>query len=164
MFGLRQQMDRLLEDTFGGQAGRNEWSPAVDIHETDQHLTFAVELPGLQPEDVNVTAVDGILTIHGQRNEERREGEPRRYHLIERNYGAFTRRFQLPRGVDDEKIEAAVAQGMLQVRIPKAALPQPKTIEVKAGVDAGGRAQPAIARGTSQQDLPENAASAPEST
>ena len=164
VFGLRRQIDRLFEDTFGrGQAGRNEWSPAVDIHETDQDLTFAVELPGIQPEDVNVTTVDGVLTIHGERNEERREGEAWRYHLIERSYGTFMRRFQLPQGVDDEKIEATVAQGMLQVRIPKTALPQPKRIQVKAGVDAGGRAQPVIARGASHQDSPKKAVGAHQS-
>ncbi len=155
VFGLRRQIDRLFEDTFGrGQAGQTEWIPAVDIHETDQELTFAVELPGIKPEDVEVTAVDGVLTIHGERNSERRDGEDWRYHLIERNYGSFMRRFQLPQGVDDEKIEADVAQGMLQVRIPKTALPQPKKIQVKAGVDATSRAQQVIGRGESRQDSP----------
>jgi HSP20 family protein len=158
VFGLRRQIDRLFEDTFGrGQAGQNDWIPAVDIHETDQELTFAVELPGIKPEEVEVTAVDGVLTIHGERSTERREGEEWRYHLIERNYGSFMRRFQLPQGVDDEKIEADVAQGMLQVRIPKTALPQPKKIQIKAGVDASNRAQPVVGRGESRQDSPKKA-------
>jgi HSP20 family protein len=158
VFGLRRQIDRLFEDTFGrGQAGQNDWIPAVDIHETDQELTFAVELPGIKPEDVEVTAVDGVLTIHGERNAERREGEEWRYHLIERNYGSFMRRFQLPQGVDDEKIEADVAQGMLQVRIPKTALPQPKKIQIKSSVDAGSRAQQVVGRGESRQNSPKKA-------
>ena len=153
VFGLRRQIDRLFEETLrSGPAGRNEWIPAVDIRETNQELTFAVELPGIKPEDVQVTAVDGILTIHGERNEEQREGEEGRYHLIERNYGSFMRRFQLPQGVDDEKIEADVAQGMLQVRIPKAALPQPKKIQVKVGVEASSRTHPAIGRGESRPE------------
>jgi HSP20 family protein len=164
VFGLRRQIDRLFEDTLrGGPGGRNEWIPAVDIRETNQELTFAVELPGIKPEDVEVTAVDGILTIHGERNEEQREGEEGRYHLIERNYGSFMRRFHLPQGVDDEKIEADVAQGMLQVRIPKTALPQPKKIQVKVGVEAGHRAQPAIGRGESRPDSPKKAAGAHQS-
>jgi HSP20 family protein len=151
-----RQIDRLFEDTFArANAGRNEWRPAVDIHETDQDLTFAVELPGIRPEEVEVTAVDGVLTIQGERNEERTEGQEGRYHLIERNYGSFMRRFQLPQGVDEEKIEAAVSQGILKVRISKTALPQPKRIEVKAGVDATSRA---IGRGESRQDSPKKAA------
>ena len=161
VFGLRRQIDQLFEDTFGrGQPGRNEWVPAVDIHETDQELTFAVELPGIRPEEVEVTAVDGILTIRGERNQESRNGEEGRYHLIERNYGSFIRRFQLPHGVDDDKIEADVAQGMLKVRIPKTALPQPKRIQVKAGLEASSRAQPAIGRGESRQDSPKKMAGA----
>jgi HSP20 family protein len=167
VFGLRRQIDRLFEDTLrsgaaGWNDGRNEWIPAVDIRETNQELTFAVELPGIKPEDVQVTAVDGILTIHGERNQEQREGEGR-YHLIERNYGSFMRRFQLPQGVDDEKIEADVAQGMLQVRIPKTALPQPKKIQVKVGVDASYRTQPAIGRGESRPETPKKGAGAHQS-
>ena len=164
VFGLWRQIDRLFEDSVGrGQAGRNEWAPAVDIHETEQELTFAVELPGIKPEDVEVTAVDGILTIHGERNEELRDGEEGRYHLIERHYGSFMRRFQLPQGVDDDKIEADVAQGMLQVRIPKTALPQPKKIQVKAAVEASPPAHQAIGRGESRQDSPKKVAGARQS-
>lgn len=73
------------------------------------------------------------------------------------------RRFQLPQGVDDEKIEADLAQGMLQVRIPKTARPQPKRIRVKAGVDASSRAQPVMGRGESRQDSPKKLAVAQQS-
>jgi len=164
VFGLWRQIDRLFEDSVGrGQAGRNEWAPAVDIRETSQELTFTVELPGIKPEDVEVTAVDGILTIHGERNEESRDGQEGWYHLIERNYGSFMRRFQLPQGVDEDKIEADVAQGMLQVRIPKTALPQPKKIQVKAAVEETARARQAIGRGESRQDAPKKVAGAHQS-
>ena len=161
VFGLRREIDRLFENTFGrGQAGQNEWTPAVDIRETEQELTFAVELPGTKPEDVEVTADDGVLTIRGESTEERKEGEQGRYHLVERNYGAFMRRFQLPQGVDAEKIEADVEHGLLQVRIPKAALPQPKKIQIKAGADASGRTPQALGRGESRQDSPKKVAAA----
>jgi len=153
-FSLRREIDRLFENTLGrGQAGRNEWTPAVDIHESNEELTFAVELPGIKLEDIEVTAVDGILTIHGERVEERNEAEEGRYHLVERNYGSFMRRFQLPPGVDNEKIEADVEGGMLQVRIPKAALPQPKKVQIKAGTTVLGRAQDAMGRGKSRKEL-----------
>ena|SRR5687767_8469787 len=153
VFGLRREIDRLFENTVGrGQAGRNEWSPAVDIHESDLEVTVAVELPGIDPEAVEVTAVDGILTIQGERTEEQREGMEGRYHLVERSYGSFMRRFKLPQGVDNEKIEADVEHGMLKVRIPKAALPQMKKIEIKNGATVGIRAQHAIGRGKSTEE------------
>ncbi len=153
-FGLRREIDRLFENTFGrGQPGRDEWTPAVDIHETGQELTFAIELPGIKLEDIEVTAVDGVLTIHGERSEERNEGEEGRYHLVERNYGSFMRRFQLPPGVDSEKIAADIEHGMLRVRIPKAALPQPKRIEIKEGATVVVRPQQALGAGESRKDL-----------
>ena len=161
VFGLRREIDRLFEQTFGrGQAGLSEWTPAVDIRETEQELTFAVALPGIKLEDVEVTAEDGVLTIRGESTDERKEGEDGWYHLVERNYGSFMRRFQLPQGVDAEKIEADVENGLLQVRIPKAALPQPKKIQIKAGADASSRTQQALGRGESRQDSPKKVAAA----
>lgn len=153
LFGLRREIDKLFEDTFGrGAVGRNEWAPAVDICETDAGLTLAVELPGIQPENVEVSAVDGVLTIRGERTDDRKEGDDGRYYLLERNYGSFMRRFQLPQGVDSEKILADVENGILQVRVPKAALPKPKKIQVTVGTDVSGSTHHAIAPGESRQD------------
>ena len=147
VFDLRREIDRLFANTFTRtQGGRTEWIPPVDIRETDQELTFEVELPGIKLEDVQVTAENGILTIHGQRTETRSEGDEARYHLVERTYGTFERRFQLPQGVDTEKIEADVELGMLAVHIPKGALPQPKTIAIKVGTNAGRRLEKALGR------------------
>ncbi|HSE65989.1 MAG TPA: Hsp20/alpha crystallin family protein [Gemmatimonadales bacterium] len=145
-FALRRQIDRLLEDTLGhGRAGQGDWVPAVDICETEGELTFSVELAGVRPEDVEVTAEEGILTIHGARTAERSEGEDERYHLVERSYGSFLRRFQLPQGVDADKIEADVKEGVLRVRIPRMALPAPKRIQVKTRVEAVTRPAKALA-------------------
>jgi len=157
VFGLRREIDRLFENTFArGPAGQSEWSPAVDIRETDQELTFEIEVPGIKLEDVEVTAEDGILTIHGQRTERRTDGDEGRFHLVERSYGSFMRRFQLPQGVDTAKIEADVEFGMLEVHIPKGALPQPKTIEIKVGGNAGRRLEKALS-----QDSRQNSKKAP---
>ena len=145
-FALRRQIDRLLEESLGhGHTGQGDWVPAVDIRETEGELTFSVELPGLRPEDVEITAVEGILTIHGVRSQERNEGVEERYHLVERSYGSFLRRFQLPQGVDADKIEADVTEGVLQVRIPRMALPEPKKIQIKARVEAVNRPAKALA-------------------
>jgi HSP20 family protein len=155
LFGPQWELNRLFDDaTPRNQAGPIEWTPAVNIRETDTALTFAVELPGVKLENLAVTADDGVLTIHGQKSEERKEGEEGRYHLVERSYGSFTRRFQLPQGVDADKIEADVADGMLEVRIPKAALPQPKQIRIHSVADARVRAPQALGTGEPRKDSP----------
>lgn len=142
VFGLRREIDRLFEDTFGrGTVGTDAWTPAVDIRENDKELVFTVDLPGVKPENVDVTAVDGVLTIQGERLDDRTEDGAGQYYLAERNYGSFLRRFQLPQGVDSEKILADVEYGMLQVHIPKASLPQPKKITVTSTSDVSPKAQ-----------------------
>lgn len=148
VFGLRREIDKLFEDTFGrGPDGQHAWTPAVDISETDNELTFVVELPGMKAEDVDVSALDGVLTIKGERTDERTVGENERYHLVERNYGSFLRRFQLPQGVDAEKIRADVENGVLHVHIPKAAVSKPMNVRVTAGTNATPAPQQNLSRG-----------------
>ena len=131
LVALRREIERLAQDTSPTRPGAvNEWSPAVDIRETEHELTFAVELPEIQPDEVEVTAQDGILVIRGQRPERDPDG---RYHLVERNVGPFMRHFHLPQGVDTDTIEANFEHGLLEVRIQKVALPQPTRIHVKVG-------------------------------
>ena len=132
VFGLRREIDKLFEDTFGrGGEGMNPWSPAVDVRESDNELRLELELPGIRPEEVEITADNGILTIRGEKRSERKEGEEgSRYHVVERSYGNFMRSFQLPQGLDEEKIEADYDNGILSIHIPKTALPQPKKIQI----------------------------------
>jgi HSP20 family protein len=131
IFGLRREIDRLFEDTFA-RDGSN-WTPAVDIKETASDIRVDLELPGLKPEDVEITTENGLLTIRGEKTKtERKEGEDSRYHVVERNYGSFMRSFTLPQGVDENQIQAEFDSGILSVRIPKAALPQPKRIQISA--------------------------------
>jgi len=138
VFGLRREIDRLFEDAFRlGHSGRGEWSPAVDVRETDQELIFAVEIPGMTANNVEVTTENGVLTIRGERIDEQKDGDQGRLHLAERNYGSFARRFQLPHGINHEAIQADVEFGMLTLRVPKAALPEPKQIRVNAGPALG---------------------------
>ena len=123
---------------------REAWSPAADIHETDTELTFAVELPGITPDQVRVTADARVLTISGTRTTRDRD-EARaagREHMGARNEGAFTCRFELPPGVDPALITARYAHGLLDVRVPKGVAPEPTLIPVTTTVDgrspAGG--------------------------
>jgi HSP20 family protein len=128
IFGLRREIDRLFEDTFARDG--NNWTPAVDIKETDNDIRIDLELPGLRPEDVEITAENGLLTIRGEKRSERKEGDDGRYHVIERSYGTFMRTFTLPQGVDESQIQAEFNDGVLSIRIPKSALPQPRRIQI----------------------------------
>jgi HSP20 family protein len=130
IFGLRREIDRLFEDTFARDG--SSWTPAVDIHETESEIRVDLELPGLKPEDVEITAENGVLTIRGEKRSERKEGEQNRYYVVERSYGSFMRTFQLPQGVDEEQIGAEFDNGVLSLRVPKAALPQPRRIEISS--------------------------------
>ena len=146
IFGLRREIDRLFDDTFARDG--NAWTPAVDVKETDKDIRVELELPGLKPEDVEITAEQGVLTIRGEKKSERREDEDSRYHVVERTYGAFMRTFQLPQGIDEEQINAHFENGILSLQIPKAALPQPRRIQINATQKSQ---QGAVGSGNQQQ-------------
>ena len=131
IFGLRREIDRLFEDTFARDG--NSFTPAVDIKENDNEIRLDLALPGLKPEDVEITAETGVLTVRGEKHAERKEGDESRYQIIERSYGTFMRMFQLPQGIDADQIKAEFNNGVLSLHIPRAALPQPKRIEISAG-------------------------------
>lgn len=132
-FGLRREIDRLFDDAFTGRSSGagTTWRPAVDVKETGKDLQLHVELPGLRPDDIELDVENGVLTIRGEKSEERKEDdEEGRYHLIERSYGSFYRSFQLPQGIDDKQISADFDNGVLKISIPKAAMAQPRRIEI----------------------------------
>ena len=133
-FSLRREIDRLFDDAFGGNGPRGAagWVPPVDVRESEGELALLFEIPGVTPEQIEVTTDNGVLTVRGEKREERKEGEEGQFHLVERSYGTFSRSFQLPKNLDESKIEATFENGVLMVRIPKAALPQPKRIQVSA--------------------------------
>ena len=157
-FSLRREIDRLFDDAFGAAGARSgsaTWAPAVDVREHDKSLTFEFELPGLRPEQVEITADNGVLTVRGDKQSQRSENEGR-HHIVERTYGSFTRSFQLPQGMDEENIEAQFENGVLTVHVPKTALPQPRKIEIKgAGTSQGngGRKQQVASRSGNQGQL-----------
>jgi len=94
--------------------------PPVEIAESPTEMMLTAELPGMDLDNVHVEVDAGVLTIRGEKQEERKEGdEKQEYHLVERSYGAFNRSFTLPSSVDPEKITAAFEKGVLTVRLPK---------------------------------------------
>ena len=88
------------------------------------------ELPGLEREQVEVTVENGVLTLRGEKKQEKEEGEEGKWHIWERSYGSFERSFGLPRGIDEAKVEAQFENGVLKVTVPKKAGSQGKKIPI----------------------------------
>lgn len=148
---LRREVDRLFDDfhpfdfhlpstrsLFGRDFPaklRGEWpvAPAMDLVEKADAYEITAELPGIDEKNVDIKLANNVLTIKGEKKEEKEEKE-KDYYLSERRYGSFQRSFQLPEGVDANKIDASFAKGILTVKLPKTAEAQKaeKKITVKA--------------------------------
>ncbi len=124
---LHTELNRLL-DAPSGQAG---WRPPVDIRELDDQFTIAVDLPGVDPANIEVTVEKNVLRISGERKTREEQEEPG-YVRFERHEGAFSRHFTLPDNVDSDGVSASGNNGVLMVTIPKAAQAQPRKISVAA--------------------------------
>ncbi|MGE0468531.1 MAG: Heat shock protein, Hsp20 family [Candidatus Nitrospira kreftii] len=107
-----------------------DWTPSVDISETEGEYQIKAEIPDVKKEDVKVTLEDGVLTIQGERKHEKEE-KGKKYHRIERSYGSFVRTFSLPDVIDDDKVKAEFKDGVLNLHLPKSEKAKPKAIEVK---------------------------------
>jgi HSP20 family protein len=107
-----------------------DWSPAVDVRETDKAFVVTADLPGVSAQDLEITTDKGVLTIRGTRPAAGEE--PNRYRRVERAYGKFARRFTLPETAKVDAIEAKTAHGVLTVTIPKREAVQPRRIEIAA--------------------------------
>lgn len=132
VFGLRRDIDRLFEQAYGDSGG-GAWTPSVNVREANDAVLLEMELPGISPEDVDISIDNDMLTVSGEKNEERREGEEEgRYFLVERRYGSFSRSFSLPANIDPEQIRADFDKGLLTIRIPREALPQPRRVQINS--------------------------------
>jgi HSP20 family protein len=144
MLHLRRDVDRLFDESFTGalsqaaglESGRPTWAPAADVRESDAEYVLELEVPGVDPATLELTVERGVLTVSGERANANREGE--RVHLRERMRGRFVRSFRLPKGFDENAIVAETEHGLLRVRLPKAALPQPRRITVQAAGSSNG--------------------------
>ena len=124
-----------LDEFFGRRPGGNGWvdgqgwRPAVDIRETDEDYLFEVELPAMNPKDVDVTLRAGILSVSGERGAVPGDGQ---VHRQERLQGKFTRSFRLPTDADDEAINASAKDGVITIAVGKRSKAKPRAIEVRA--------------------------------
>jgi HSP20 family protein len=109
-----------------------DWVPSVDVSETEGEYQIKAEIPDVKKEDVKVTVEDGVLTIQGERKQEKEE-KGKKYHRVECSYGSFVRSFTLPDLVDEGKVKAEFKDGVLNLKLPKSEKAKPKSIEVKIG-------------------------------
>jgi len=106
-----------------------DWTPTVDITETDTAYLIKGEIPGVNKEDVKVTIEDGMVTMRGERKMEKEEKD-KKFHRIERSYGSFMRSFRVPDDVDEASVKAEFKDGMINVTLPKTAKAKAKSINV----------------------------------
>ncbi|MGH6718552.1 MAG: Hsp20/alpha crystallin family protein [Alphaproteobacteria bacterium] len=119
-------MDRLFDDFLRalpavprlGASSEGAVVPKLDVAETDKEIVVSTELPGIDEKDVDVTLKDGVLTIKGEKKAEKEE-KGKNFHRLERSYGAFSRTVVVPADVDEGKVKAGFAKGVLTVTLPK---------------------------------------------
>jgi HSP20 family protein len=143
---MNRDMAQLMDDFFGKNGGQNAMSrfePEVNIAETNDGYEFSIDVPGIKPEDVKVEFHDGQLTISGERKEEKEE-KGKTFHRTETTYGSFQRSFALPGMVDDAKITAQAAHGVLKVTVPKSQKVKPRVIQVTGGAKEAQQVNPAL--------------------
>jgi HSP20 family protein len=131
---------RFFEPFFGrfnfleDETKSGVWAPPVDVAEEKDKIFVRVEVPGMNESDLKVSFEDGLLTVSGERQFERKDD--RNYHRIERTYGSFSRSFSLPRTVDPNSIAAHYRDGILEIEIPKLEEAMPKQIQINVGTNA----------------------------
>jgi HSP20 family protein len=138
---MDRMFDRFMDESFSDmptmwQRGNGQSnSLALDVAEQDDKFVVKASVPGINPEDIEVTFSDGVLTIKGETKADH-EVKEENYHLRERRYGSFMRRITLPTNVDAEKIDATNENGVLTLTLPKAEEVKPRRIEVKKMVES----------------------------
>ncbi len=132
-WGLLNQLHRELErgTTAEGSAATAQWAPAVDIKEEADKFLIQADIPGVKPDEIEISMEDGVLTISGERKTEA-ETKNDNYKRVERTFGSFYRRFSLPDTANADAISAVSKQGVLGITIPKREAVQPRKISVVA--------------------------------
>jgi len=131
-----KEMDRLLNRFLEGKLEEEypagtEWAPSMDVSETKDSLIAKVEVPGMDPKDIQISLQENLLTIKGEKRQEQGEQEEH-YHRVERTYGMFVRSVRLPVTVDGSKVVATFKNGLLTVTLPKTPTSKGTTIPIKA--------------------------------
>jgi HSP20 family protein len=128
-------MDRLFDRFWEGDLPQlpsmGDWAPALDVSETKDSVMVKAEVPGMDPKDIALSLQDQVLTLKGEKKQEKEEKDEH-YYRAERSYGAFARAIRLPAPVDASKVTATFKHGLLTVTLPKAPAAKGATIPIKA--------------------------------
>lgn len=152
MVTLRQAMDRLFEDSFVSpitwrSIEGERMNPALDVHQTPDEIVVTAALPGIKPEDVDITLTGQSLQIRGEFKADEKVDRDQ-YLYRERRYGTFSRQLQLPVRVEGDKTQATFEDGVLTLNIPKAEEVKPRQIQIKAGQSEPVTVTPESGNGT----------------
>lgn len=136
LMSIQSELNRLFGRTYAGEGGSTSgvagaWVPPLDIYETADRFVVNVELPGIEPDSVDVSVEDSVLTIRGERSFYS-DVEEDSFHRVERRYGQFGRSITLPQTADADRVEASFDRGVLTITVPKVEQAKPKKIQVKA--------------------------------
>ncbi len=132
---VRHEMEKLFDrfaDSRDEFPATGEWAPSMDVSETKDAVIVKAEVPGIDPKDIHISLQEQLLTIKGEKQEEREEKE-QHFYRMERTYGAFTRSVRLPVTVDGSKVTATFKNGLLTITLPKTTAAKGTTIPIKAG-------------------------------
>jgi len=135
MVSMRRAMDRLIDNTYTEETGQpSEWGLALDVSEDEDAYLVKASLPGIKPEDLEVTYNKGLLSIRGQVKDDSEitKGE---YHIRERRFGSFSRSISLPSTVRADDIQADYEDGILTLKLPKSEEVKPRRIQVQSGAE-----------------------------
>ena len=134
MVTLRDAMDRLFDEAFtrpwGSDGQTTLGMPAVDMYQTDDDVVVKMAVPGMKPDDVQISVTGDMITIKGETREES-DNQEKAYHIREQRWGSFERTLRLPTAVRSDKAQAEFESGILKITLPKAEDVKPKTITVK---------------------------------
>ena len=137
MLSLRDAMGQLFEDSFVNPArmgSRDALGMPLDVSETQDNFLVDAVVPGLKPEDLDITIQDNVLLIRGETRQEQQTSEKQaNYHVMERRYGRFSRAVSLPTAVNTDQVRATLEHGILHLEIPKAEQVKPRKITVSNG-------------------------------
>ena len=133
---LDRMFDDVMGSAFGTATGNQTFSPAIDVRASDTEVALVCDVPGVKQEDLELTLENHVLTIKGTRRFDSRQNEQV---MLGRAYGSFSRSYTLPDALDEEKLSAELADGVLTIRIPK--LPQAQPRKIQIGGSAGDSKQ-----------------------
>ncbi len=132
---FHRDIDRVFDDFFSFTPStffESQWIPSIDVSEDEKAITVKAEVPGIDEKNINVILEENVLTISGEKQEERKdEDRKRNYVMSERRFGSFSRSIALPDGIKADQIKADFSKGVLTVRIPKEESARPKRIQIQ---------------------------------